>query len=85
LVFVLPLTQWSVLHPEYKLQYFTDAGWAPDWIAEARSLVTMEWTSRYRPVALLSAAEEVPESSSGNVSRSFVQFVYLPLISLSAL
>ncbi|KAJ3504337.1 hypothetical protein NMY22_g17960 [Coprinellus aureogranulatus] len=67
-----------ILHPEYKLQYFTDAGWAPEWITEACKLVTTEWTTHYKPAVLVNLREEsvdVDESSkSAKVDMSVITY-----------
>jgi hypothetical protein len=36
-----------VLHPRYKLQYFKNAGWSPDWIETAKMLVRDEFDRSY--------------------------------------
>lgn len=58
-----------ILHPEYKLQYFTDAGWAPDWIAEARRLITDEWSSHYRRVATPPTATAIDDPEPVTTDR----------------
>lgn len=37
-----------VLHPQHKLQYFEDAGWEPEWIAQAHRIVKEEYDERYK-------------------------------------
>lgn len=71
----------SVLHPEYKLQYFAVAGWTTQWIAEARGLVTTEWTSHYRGAMVSSStpSEDVAEPRASDVC------VHPPLWLLSSL
>ena len=39
----------AVLNPGYKLRYFKDHKWLPEWIDEARRLVTTAWEEHYKP------------------------------------
>ena len=55
----------SVLHPQYKLEYFKKAGWEPDWINTAEQLVRTSFNKFYATkdntddVPMVSAAERV--------------------------
>ncbi|KAJ3519443.1 hypothetical protein NMY22_g13198 [Coprinellus aureogranulatus] len=53
-----------ILHPHYKMDYFTKAGWEAAWIAEARRIITHEWTTRYKPVSVVPASTSQALSSS---------------------
>jgi hypothetical protein len=68
-----------VLHPELKLDYFKKAKWLPEWIAEARRVITEEWKARYKPTP--SATPTAASSSSS--PRADVCFLDLFLVPLS--
>lgn len=53
------LSQFAVLHPAYKLQYFRDQDWPAEWINEAVDIIKTEWVHNYKPDA--PAAEPEPE------------------------
>lgn len=53
------LSQFAVLHPAYKLQYFCDQNWPVEWINEAADIIKTEWVHNYKPDA--PAAEPEPE------------------------
>ncbi|KAF8985612.1 hypothetical protein BDQ17DRAFT_1191795, partial [Cyathus striatus] len=36
-----------ILHPQYKLQYFKNAGWQPEWIAMAKELLHIQFELHY--------------------------------------
>jgi hypothetical protein len=38
----------TVLHPQYKLQYFKDANWEAEWIKTAEELVHAQFEASYR-------------------------------------
>lgn len=41
-----------MLHPRHKLEYFKNAGWEPEWIDTAKSIVREEFEQSYMtPVA----------------------------------
>lgn len=37
-----------VLHPSFKTQYFTRAGWSDTWVAAAVAITRSHWESRYK-------------------------------------
>jgi len=37
----------TVLHPRYKLEYFKQAGWTPEWVATAQNLVSNTFNTSY--------------------------------------
>ncbi|TFY73221.1 hypothetical protein EWM64_g10791 [Hericium alpestre] len=49
-----------VLHPAYKLKYFHDHGWEPEWIETAWQLVRDGWDHSYASVEL--EADEIEEA-----------------------
>jgi hypothetical protein len=57
-----------VLHPRYKMTYFTKAGWERDWITTAEHLAKTEWAANYNIVAATSEPQsgitEAGESSN---------------------
>jgi len=44
---VLSLIFFPVLHPQYKLEYFKDAKWEPEWITIAEELVCTQFELSY--------------------------------------
>lgn len=36
-----------VLHPQYKLQYFRDANWEPEWIVTAEDMLRTQYIAKY--------------------------------------
>jgi hypothetical protein len=61
----------TVLHPRHKLQYFKDAGWDPNWIVSARSIVDDEYKRSY---ASRDVPIQIPES---NDKSNTVRLYYL--------
>ncbi|KAJ3516930.1 hypothetical protein NMY22_g14084 [Coprinellus aureogranulatus] len=59
-----------MLHPHYKLDYFTKAGWETEWIAEARRLITTEWLEHYKRNVSPSTTATAASSSSTSASSS---------------
>ncbi|KAJ3511644.1 hypothetical protein NMY22_g15587 [Coprinellus aureogranulatus] len=53
-----------ILHPHYKMEYFTKAGWEAAWIAEACRIITHEWTTRYKPASVVPVSTSQASSSS---------------------
>ena len=60
----------SVLHPEFKLDYFKKAKWLPEWITEARRVATVEWEAHYKSATppQSSTSVNVPSSPQNDVS-----------------
>ena len=50
----------SVLHSRYKLTYFREANWPPEWIDAAVTIIREQWEEHYKPKA---ASVEQPMSS----------------------
>ena len=44
---MLVLTYSTVLHPEFKLQYFKNAKWEADWIKTAKEIIRAEWERKW--------------------------------------
>jgi hypothetical protein len=64
-----------VLHPQYKLQYFEDAGWEKDWIDAAKELVRKEFDKHYKNI---NSTEEVPaQDGSKTLSQGNVCLILL--------
>ncbi|KAF9059143.1 hypothetical protein BDP27DRAFT_1239371, partial [Rhodocollybia butyracea] len=59
-----------VLHPSFKLTYFSRLNWPEDWIREAKNVTRNAWVSRYKPAS----SEPAPM-----VSGSSVHWYYAPL------
>lgn len=57
------LTLNVVLHPRYKTNYFTKAGWLPEWIRAAQALAQAEWQA-YKPANQSPGATTTPVSNS---------------------
>ncbi|KAJ3505977.1 hypothetical protein NMY22_g17397 [Coprinellus aureogranulatus] len=56
-----------MLHPHYKLDYFTKAGWEASWIAEARRIITAEWVEHYkREVPSVTTTASTSSASTSN-------------------
>ena len=45
---MIPEPRASVLHPQHKLDYFSQAGWPSDWIETAENLVREEFERTYK-------------------------------------
>ena len=55
----------TVLHPQYKLQYFQDAGWPGIWIQNARRMLLNEYNCKYKPQT--AAANDLKEAVGNKV------------------
>lgn len=64
----------SVLHPQYKLHYFHDANWQPAWILTAENILRVQWTNKYKNLALENDnnLEDESQTSTPTVSLSFI-------------
>ena len=52
----------TVLHPRRKLEYFQEAGWASDWIAEAEALTRRLYNAKYASKTVVETQEVVPKA-----------------------
>jgi hypothetical protein len=57
-----------VLHPRYKLRYFKQLNWEPEWIEAAASLVRNRWQTVYKSL------EVEATKGSGNVRTVYSSF-----------
>lgn len=61
-----------MLHPAYKLDYFTTARWELEWIAEAKRVITEVWTRDYKPFAVTTTPQTNQPSSSTSDVRDII-------------
>lgn len=66
------------LHPQYKLEYFTDAGWEEEWIDTAKSIVREQYDRAYaqREVSSAFATASAPVAEAAPASAPKVRNYY---------
>jgi hypothetical protein len=69
-----------VLHPKYKLRYFQKAKWQPEWIEEAREIVTRRYKDCYEGRFGKKLSE--PDSAAKVPSVCTILSLYVPNLSL---
>ena len=55
-----------MLHPRHKLAYFKKAGWEPQWIEEAESIVRNEFERSYSTGSVEEEIEAEPKVSDNH-------------------
>lgn len=65
-----------VLHPRYKMSYFTKASWEMDWIDTARRIIQEEWETRYKPTIDHSFLQDKESNTTQMDSVSLLSFVF---------
>jgi hypothetical protein len=65
-----------VLHPHYKLNYFSKARWPQEWITTAVSILQVEWETNYKPAQTTSG---LLATNADNTSTSMVMSVIILL------
>ncbi|KAE9395053.1 hypothetical protein BT96DRAFT_792165, partial [Gymnopus androsaceus JB14] len=63
-----------VLHPRYKMSYFTKASWEMEWIDTAYEVIQEEWDTHYKPTIDPSFLQEERDTELDNIFGELDQF-----------
>lgn len=69
-----------ILHPAFKLDYFTKARWEVEWIAEAKRVITEVWVRDFKPASVATAAHPSASSSSSSSVSDVSSILYCSII-----
>lgn len=73
-----------MLHPKYKLAYFKEAAWEPEWIDTAVDILRDEWETHYKPTIDLSFLQTPQQSNVDSVCLFHVHCLQFLILSFLA-